>query len=132
MTVQAAVAVGAARGSRERTASLTTLVPAVEGKPGVLKKCSLVRTFFTRVGVLGFGALLYALYTWVRMRLGHDRRNFFEVMAMFVNLCAHQMVGGLLLLLYSIHQQGLDPIAWYSATFDFEFVFTMVFLLSTP
>ena len=132
VTVQAAVAVGAARGSRERTASLTTLVPAVEGKPGVLKKCSLVRTFFTRVGVLGFGALLYALYTWVRMRLGHDRRNFFEVMAMFVNLCAHQMVGGLLLLLYSIHQQGLDPIAWYSATFDFEFVFTMVFLLSTP
>lgn len=108
----------------ERIPSSTPL----EGVPGTLKRCSLVRTFFTRAGVLALGALLYVVYTYVRMRLRYDKRNFFEVVAMFLNLCAHQFVGGVLLLLYSMQQEGLDPIAWYSASFDFEFAFTMLYI----
>lgn len=93
-----------------------------------LKDCDLVKTFFTRFGVLGIGAVFYVIYTWYRMRTGYDQRSFAEFLAMFFNLGAHQAIGGIMLLLYSMHQDGLEPIAWYSATFDFEFMFTMLYI----
>ena len=96
--------------------------------PSGLKDCDLVKTFFTRVGVLAVGAGLYVSYTLIRMRLGYDKRPFLEFLAMLFNLSAHQFVGGMLLLLYSAFQTGLEPLAWYSATFDFEFAFTMVYI----
>jgi hypothetical protein len=96
--------------------------------PAAIVKCSLVRNFFTRLGVLFLGALLYVAYTANRMSRGDDQRSLSEFCAMFFNLGAHQAVGGLMLLVYSQMQSGLDPLVWYAATFDFEFVFTMLYI----
>mmetsp|Transcript_14785 Transcript_14785/g.29717 ORF Transcript_14785/g.29717 Transcript_14785/m.29717 type:complete len:250 (-) Transcript_14785:310-1059(-) len=90
--------------------------------------CELLKTFLTRFGVLFLGAMCYVLYTLIRMRLGYDQRNFPEFAAMFINLASHQAVGGVLLLLYSLEQNDLDGLSWYSSTFDFEFVFTMFYI----
>jgi len=90
--------------------------------------CELLKTFLTRFGVLALGAMGYVLYTLLRMRLGYDLRNFPEFAAMFFNLASHQAVGGVLLLIYSLEQSSLDGLSWYSATFDFEFVFTMFYI----
>lgn len=92
------------------------------------KPCELLKTFFTRLGVLFLAAIAYVVYTWFRMYMRWDKRSFGEFGAMFFNLGAHQAVGGLLLLVYSMKQPGLDALVWYAATFDFEFVFTMCYI----
>lgn len=111
---------------RKVAATISAAPPAVGSEPH--QKCYLIKNFFTRLGVLFFGAGVYMAYTAHRMRTGQDKRSFAEFAAMFFNLCAHQSAGGLMLLLYSSLQKGLDPIVWYSATFDFEFLFTMLYI----
>eukprot|EP00327_Prymnesium_parvum_P010776 CAMPEP_0184378142 /NCGR_PEP_ID=MMETSP0007-20130409/2820_1 /TAXON_ID=97485 /ORGANISM="Prymnesium parvum, Strain Texoma1" /LENGTH=237 /DNA_ID=CAMNT_0026722291 /DNA_START=21 /DNA_END=734 /DNA_ORIENTATION=+ len=100
----------------------------MSGKAAAPEQCGLLKNFFTRLGVLALAALIYAAYTRYRMYKGYDKRSFGEFGAMFFNLCAHQAVGGLLLLAYSMHEPGLDPLVWYSASFDFEFFFTMLYI----
>jgi hypothetical protein len=87
--------------------------------------CGLLRSFFMRLGVLIVAAAAYILYTYIRMKQGVDKRDFGEFVAMFFNLCSHQAVAGLVLLLYSLSQTGLDPLVWFSSTFDFEFLVSM-------
>ena len=106
---------------REVCAVVTQMADAPE-------QCELLKTFFTRLGGLFLAAVAYVAYTGYRMYRGIDKRSFGEFAAMFFNLGAHQALGGLLLLLYSLQQDGLDGLVWYAATFDFEFAFTMLYI----
>eukprot|EP00326_Haptolina_ericina_P013533 CAMPEP_0181212394 /NCGR_PEP_ID=MMETSP1096-20121128/24326_1 /TAXON_ID=156174 ORGANISM="Chrysochromulina ericina, Strain CCMP281" /NCGR_SAMPLE_ID=MMETSP1096 /ASSEMBLY_ACC=CAM_ASM_000453 /LENGTH=284 /DNA_ID=CAMNT_0023303919 /DNA_START=8 /DNA_END=862 /DNA_ORIENTATION=+ len=91
--------------------------------------CSLVKSFFTRQGIIAIAALIFLVWTAVRVRLGREKRDLKTFIADVSKQGGQQMMGGVMMVLLGLHlsEGGLSPLAWYGAQYPFEIVLTTTF-----
>jgi hypothetical protein len=88
--------------------------------------CSVVSSFIARQAIIGVAGILFLVYTYLRVRLGYERRNLATFVADVSKQGGQQAFGGVLMVVLGVllAEGGLDSLAWYGAEYPFEIVLT--------
>eukprot|EP00325_Prymnesiales_sp_UTEX-LB-985_P005326 CAMPEP_0174700400 /NCGR_PEP_ID=MMETSP1094-20130205/5359_1 /TAXON_ID=156173 /ORGANISM="Chrysochromulina brevifilum, Strain UTEX LB 985" /LENGTH=243 /DNA_ID=CAMNT_0015897869 /DNA_START=121 /DNA_END=852 /DNA_ORIENTATION=+ len=91
--------------------------------------CGLVASFVARQLIILVAVMLFLAYTFVRVRLGHEKRDIRTLAADFSKQAGQQMFGGALMVVLGVllAERGLDALAWYGAEYPFEVILTTIF-----
>lgn len=95
--------------------------------------CKLVSSFLARQFVLILAGALFLFYTYVRRKLGLEKRSFKTFAADALKVGAQMVLGGVLLALMGVWlgRKGLDPLSWYGAEYPFEVCMSTYFTYLT-
>ena len=86
--------------------------------------CRLGASFALRMLIVIIAGAIFLLYTYVRRKLGLERRSFRTFAADTVKVGAQLVLGGVCLALMGgwLSHKGLDSLSWYGAEYPFEVV----------